>query len=65
MRMAEKLTCPTKRIMGPWAHVYPHDGVPAPQIGFLQEAVRWFDHFLKGADNGVMEEPERSPSANW
>ncbi|MBS3652085.1 CocE/NonD family hydrolase [Pseudaminobacter sp. 19-2017] len=56
MRMAEKLTCPTKCIMGPWAHVYPHDGVPAPQIGFLQEAVRWFDHFLKGVDNGVMEE---------
>lgn len=58
MRMAEKLTCPTKCIMGPWAHVYPHDGVPAPQIGFLQEAVRWFDHFLKGVDNGVMEEPK-------
>jgi len=58
LRMAERLTCPVKCIMGPWAHVYPHDGVPGPQIGFLQEAVRWFDHFLKGVDNGVMEEPK-------
>ena len=58
LRMAEKLTCPTKCIMGPWAHVYPHDGVPAPQIGFLQEVVRWFDHHLKGIDTGVMDEPK-------
>jgi hypothetical protein len=29
---------------------------PEP-IGFLQEAVRWWDHWLKGVDNGVMEEP--------
>jgi putative CocE/NonD family hydrolase len=58
MRMAARLSCPTKCIMGPWAHVYPHDGVPGPQIGFLQEAVRWFDHFLKGINNGVMEEPK-------
>lgn len=58
LRMAERLTCPVKCIMGPWAHVYPHDGVPGPQIGFLQEAVRWFDHFLKGVENGVMAEPK-------
>lgn len=58
MRMAERLTAPTKCIMGPWAHIYPHDGVPGPTIGFLQEAVRWFDHFLKGVENGVMDEPK-------
>ena len=27
-------------------------------IGFLQECVRWFDHWLKGVDNGVMDEPK-------
>lgn len=27
-----------KAIIGPWAHVYPHDGFPAPAMGFLQEA---------------------------
>lgn len=58
MRMAARLSCPTKCIMGPWAHVYPHDGTPGPAIGFLQEAVRWFDHYLKGIDNGVTDEPK-------
>ena len=27
-------------------------------IGFLQECVRWFDHWLKGRENGVMDEPK-------
>ena len=58
MRMAAHLQGPTKCIMGPWAHVYPHDGTPGPAIGFLQECVRWFDHFLKNLDNGVMDEPK-------
>jgi NAD(P)-dependent dehydrogenase (short-subunit alcohol dehydrogenase family) len=38
--------------------VYPHDGVPGPPIGFLQEAVRWWDYWLKDADNGIMSEPK-------
>jgi len=31
--------------------------VPGPAIGFLQEAVRWWDHWLKGEDNGIEDEP--------
>lgn len=58
MRMAERLSCPVKCIMGPWGHLYPHSGVPGPAIGFLQEAARWFDYWLKGIDNGVMDEPK-------
>ena len=27
------------------------------QIGFLQEILRWWDHWLKGIDTGVMDEP--------
>src|SRR5262249_55566423 len=30
---------------------------PGPQIGFLQEALRWWDHWLKGIDGGLMREP--------
>jgi hypothetical protein len=26
-------------------------------MGFLQEAVRWWDHWLKGIDTGIMDEP--------
>jgi len=28
-----------------------------PQIGFLQEILRWWDYWLKGVDTGVMDEP--------
>ncbi len=48
---------PARGIIGPWGHIYPHDGVPGPAIGYLQEAVRWWDQWLKGRDTGVMEEP--------
>ena len=34
--------------IGPWAHGFPHDGLPGPAIGFLQECVRWWDRWLKG-----------------
>jgi hypothetical protein len=56
-RMLEHLTVPRRAIIGPWAHLYPHDGMPGPAIGFLQEAVKWWDHWLKGAENGAMDGP--------
>jgi uncharacterized protein len=48
---------PRKGLIGPWAHAYPHFAYPGPQIGFLQEILRWWDHWLKGIDTGVMDEP--------
>ncbi|MBN9486039.1 MAG: CocE/NonD family hydrolase [Alphaproteobacteria bacterium] len=56
-RMLEHLSCPRKGLIGPWAHAYPHFAKPGPQIGFLQEMLRWWDHWLKGIDTGVMDEP--------
>jgi predicted acyl esterase len=56
-RLMENLQVPRKGLIGPWSHKYPHLGVPGPAIGFLQEAVRWFDHWLKGVDTGIMAEP--------
>jgi putative CocE/NonD family hydrolase len=56
-RLMAGLACPRKGLIGPWAHVFPHDGVPGPAIGFLQEAVRWWDHWLRGVDSGIMDEP--------
>ncbi len=58
LRFLEHHRGPCKGLIGPWAHVYPHDGVPGPAIGFLQEAVRFWDHCLKGEDNGIMGEPK-------
>ena len=56
-RLLAGLAGPRKGLIGPWAHAYPHDGLPAPAIGFLQEALRWWDHWLKGRDTGIMAEP--------
>jgi uncharacterized protein len=33
------------------------DFEPGPHIGFLQEVIRFFDHFMKGEDTGIMDEP--------
>lgn len=46
-----------KGIVGPWGHKYPQDGVPGPAIGFLQEATRWWDRWLRGVDTGVERDP--------
>lgn len=48
---------PKKGIIGPWAHVYPHDGIPTPAINFLGESKKWWDHWLKGIDNDVLDGP--------
>ncbi len=56
-RLLDGLKVPRLGVIGPWGHIYPHDGVPGPAIGFLQEAVRWWDHWLKGRDTGIMNEP--------
>jgi predicted acyl esterase len=56
-RLLENLTVPRQGLIGPWGHKYPHIGMPGPAIGFLQEAVRWWDHWLKGMDNGVDRDP--------
>ncbi|MGA7760793.1 MAG: CocE/NonD family hydrolase [Candidatus Binataceae bacterium] len=62
VRRAQKL------LMGPWAHLLPYS-IPTSRgtgdIDFGSEAIielhalqlRWFDHFLKGIGNGVLEEP--------
>jgi len=56
-RLLEGLSVPRKGLIGPWAHAFPDDALPGPSIGFLQECVRWFDHWLKGVDTGIMDEP--------
>ena len=56
-RLLERLTVPRKALIGPWAHAYPHFARPGPQIGFLQEMLRWWDYWLKGIDTGVVDEP--------
>lgn len=56
--LVSNLDAPVKGIIGPWIHKYPHIAAPQPAIGFLQEAKRWWDHWLKGMDTGVDQDPD-------
>jgi uncharacterized protein len=56
--LVKNLSSPVKGIVGPWIHKYPHFAAPTPAIGFLQEAKRWWDHWLKGRDTGVDKDPD-------
>ena len=56
-QLVQNIAAPVKGIVGPWVHKYPHFAVPEPRIGFLQEAKRWWDRWLKGAATGVEEDP--------
>ncbi|PQO23483.1 peptidase S15 [Rhodobacteraceae bacterium WD3A24] len=57
-RLMENLAGPRKGIVGPWAHRYPHLGEPGPAIDWLGEELRWWDRWLKGDENGIMDEPQ-------
>ena len=56
-RLLAGLSVPAKGLVGPWGHQYPHQGHPKPAAGFLQDALRWWDHWLKGVETGIMDEP--------
>jgi putative CocE/NonD family hydrolase len=56
-RLLAGLSSPRKALIGPWPHAWPHLASPGPRIGWLQEALRWWDHWLKGRDTGIMDEP--------
>ena len=56
-RLLAGLSGPRRGLIGPWEHSYPHDASVAPRIGWLQEVVRWCDHWLKGCETRIMDEP--------
>jgi putative CocE/NonD family hydrolase len=47
----------TKGILGPWSHSLKE---PGPKIDWSALQVRWFDHWLKGVDTGILREPRVS-----
>ena len=48
---------PIKAIVGPWNHSFPNDADFGPRVEWRDQAVRWFDYWLKGRDTGVREDP--------
>jgi predicted acyl esterase len=57
LRMHERCSAPRRSLVGNWVHSLPDDAYPGPNLDWLHEMVRFFDHWLKGIDNGVMKEP--------
>ncbi len=45
-------------MIGPWDHDFPHNAWHSPRMEWRYEAVRWFDHWLKGIDTGILDEPK-------
>jgi putative CocE/NonD family hydrolase len=45
-RMLSGLGVARRGLIGPWGHAYPHDARPGPSIGFLQEALSWWNRCL-------------------
>jgi uncharacterized protein len=57
LRLVAGLGAPSKGLLGPWSHAFPDEAEPGSAIGFLQECLRWWDHWLKGEDTGITDEP--------
>jgi putative CocE/NonD family hydrolase len=55
LEMFDRLSAPKKLYLGGGGH----DGVDSPEVQKLRERLvdRWLDHWLKGEDNGIMDEP--------
>jgi len=56
-RMAQHCQVPVRALIGPWNHTWPHTAAPGPAIEWRALAVRWLDHWLKGIDTGMLDEP--------
>jgi hypothetical protein len=55
--MVENLPGTVKGVAGPWSHKYPNISTIGPSIDYLGEALRWWDHWLKGKETGVENDP--------
>ena len=58
IRMLDQVKSPLKAWIGPWNHGFPNEADYGPLYEWRDQAVRWFDYWLKGkTNNGVMNEP--------
>lgn len=54
-RMLEQVRAPVKAILGPWNHTFPNDADFGPQIEWRDDAVLWWDYWLKERNSGIMD----------
>ncbi|HKA15000.1 MAG TPA: CocE/NonD family hydrolase [Myxococcota bacterium] len=56
-RLLAGVSTPRWGLVGPWGHAYPHEGIPGPAIGFLQDALGWWNSCLRGALGAEVARP--------
>jgi uncharacterized protein len=44
---------PTRLLIGPWSHMSAESALPGPHVDLCAEMARWFDRWLRGANNGI------------
>jgi uncharacterized protein len=68
LRAFNAIDAPKRALIGPWKHEFPDRAVNHP-IGLFAEMGRWWDHWLKGVDTGLMAEPPvaifEQPNHGW
>jgi uncharacterized protein len=57
-RMLTRVKAPLKAWIGPWNHGFPNDSDYGPLYEWRDQAVRWFDYWLKGRETGVLSDPK-------
>lgn len=55
--LAGRGPAPVKVEIGPWNHAWPDNGYPGPNYEWRIRAARWWDHWLRDHDTGLMDEP--------
>jgi uncharacterized protein len=57
--MLQNLTkVPVKACIGPWSHSFTNDADFGPRVEWRDQAVRWWEYWLKDRDTGVMNDPK-------
>jgi uncharacterized protein len=57
-RMLQEINAPTKALLGPWNHSEPDEAVPGPAIEWRDQAVEWWNHWLKPQPKRQLEGPK-------
>ena len=58
LRTSKNMTAQSKVVIGPWNHSGPDCETPGPSLSREHLTVRWCEYWLKGIDNGIMDEPK-------
>lgn len=58
IKALEGLGGKAKALIGPWVHKYPHFAWPKPRMDFHAEAIAWWNHWLRGEENGTDALPQ-------